>query len=1450
MAKEVLPGQLRINDIIFDVPPQNIQVVKREHNLSIPTLRSTSSTKIKSGTKEVLFVIDLLFATGFNYALGQKQLALDVINRQLAPLIIQTRKNPFCSIENEKIRKEMAGELSDGEFVPKNMGGCIKSIRITTDGSSPELLAVQIVIKWFNYLPYTPTFTYLSDPTFRAAKNQDFTFDQLQDLSAAGRIKSADTVNSPEDSHYYKLFYQNGTMQEDHLGNARFINEISDISNGMEFIYKEYREATGAASSSSDWTTLSTKELLGRDLEYRYRSFKVSPDDVRNKSGALVPLSLEMTIETKVPALTLLGHSIPTLQFLGVSDAVVNISFFANAELNGETPVESSKQLGSLSRVLEKVIHNSIKYRVVSRRDPIFVRHPLLKLMNYDLFTDQKTKIVYTDDSGRAIPVEFGEVVPCIVNSVDTNTLPQAPFCNKIDIQLIESYRKTSGDTRLKNQGMGRNIFESLTEGLIESAKFFEFEVNEETGLFVSKKKVSEDWVNSRSRPLLVNLRRVLNKKKDISTDPIEVIKSFESDPELSGDIELLTNLVANYALELKPSFLSKLSDDLASTNTTSPETAYPDMKLPRDLNNPGREAVGMNPDFFWTNFSDITFPETQKTGAKIAFDHFNEIYVDKLKKITNQQKVEELVSTRVMAGKAPPPVVKNGTHTPESTGNTASKDAAHSFTQSAQSLTLAATLRGLKDNTYTMRRSMPTFKLYFLNDRSSIDKTESKNVWLNFEDFYSVNSIKEIRLIKTKELAADTLILQLTNLDEDLVNKDFPFVTKGGKTKVSYGQIDGELVSTQPLIPRKLDKFDNLMLNEGTRVQLRLGYDSDPDKLAIEFNGRITQVSGSDVLELVCQSHAIELELEEKGVESKGEEFSFNSETNDLIAKLIDNSPEIASFGNRGINTFFGETSFLGKFLGGASLSDNLFAPQMGYSASTVAAESLITGATFGSILPLVGTIVGGVIGGLVGAFRGVLNLVFKVPFVVYQQTIWDVVKELELRHTDCVSGVVPYDTRMTLFFGYPEQLYFYRGYAPSQTASGKKTLGQKFTQRDDLNKLSGRLGVDPNLFSQRAGSEFRELGPGAGDELDKLLQYMKPFRNYHMVTSEHDIVYNNIRADLEGTYNSVKVFYPKSGGELNLDGSVGFEKYQEFKTMADDDLSKVPNFIRTGTFVQHNAQKWGNVDLPKAYSVSLLKRSLADLYKGELGLLGRPEIKPWDIVFIFDSYNGIFGVVEVKQVIQTLSYETGWITEIVPNMVIFTNNIAGRAHLEAISLVYGAQYTKNATLYHASKFDLDAIEPDESSAENTSTSEAATGALSILATNKALRSTGTLFKDKLNTGAFALTKFGEKGLETSILKGTGAIAKTAGGAAVRIGAAIFGDNLVDELISWAELREPLIFVPLKRNGVPWTLGLYGLRPDSLIDSIKEDGGDLYGRGRLAFGRLVTKIIGHDFGL
>ena len=86
------------------------------------------------------------------------------------------------------------------------------------------------------------------------------------------------------------------------------------------------------------------------------------------------------------------------------------------------------------------------------------------------------------------------------------------------------------------------------------------------------------------------------------------------------------------------------------------------------------------------------------------------------------------------------------------------------------------------------------------------------------------------------------------------------------------------------------------------------------------------------------------------------------------------------------------------------------------------------------------------------------------------------------------------------------------------------------------------------------------------------------------------------------------------------------------------------------------------------RRYAVGLLMRSLRDVYKGSVVITGEPKMKPYDRCYIYDSYRDMYGPIEIEQVTHIFSKDTGFITEIKPDMVVHFSNIATMGTLEAM--------------------------------------------------------------------------------------------------------------------------------------------------------------------------------------
>jgi hypothetical protein len=167
---------------------------------------------------------------------------------------------------------------------------------------------------------------------------------------------------------------------------------------------------------------------------------------------------------------------------------------------------------------------------------------------------------------------------------------------------------------------------------------------------------------------------------------------------------------------------------------------------------------------------------------------------------------------------------------------------------------------------------------------------------------------------------------------------------------------------------------------------------------------------------------------------------------------------------------------------------------------------------------------------------------------------------------------------------------------------------------------------------------------------------------------------------------------------------------------------------------------------------------------------------------------------------------------------MVIYTNNQAGNAQLKAISDVFAAKFVQNELSYLSGKYGTiqdNAVQGTErtlSSAPTRSVLASGTSAVAIAGALNRFKYLPTLVKSALESPTFT-SKVAQLGLKAG---GYGV------SSALGLLLAFKLDDIITDYVTWLSSREPLTFVPLKRNGRPWILGLQGLKPTPLLDSFQ----------------------------
>lgn len=699
----------------------------------------------------------------------------------------------------------------------------------------------------------------------------------------------------------------------------------------------------------------------------------------------------------------------------------------------------------------------------------------------------------------------------------------------------------------------------------------------------------------------------------------------------------------------------------------------------------------------------------------------------------------------------------------------------------------LESSYANFDDSVYRLARAYPTYKLYFIEDDANDVAFDGIR---NFDDFYSYSAIKDIRFVNSRKWPASLLVVSISNVHGELDTLVYRHGDSTDSSEHVLEKWDPLTVNTKQENP-----FSKLVLMEGTQVQLKLGYQNDPNGLETIFNGQVVEVGISDVspdiIQLVCQSYGAELVAEEKTLDSDSYDH-----TRELLSSMIC-SPELLHFGRWSRNAVYDPAEMRTKrdfsssglfYLGNAwrtardqlllthtflnsPQDDNIYAPaREEYESWAQSVYKHIPGYDIGKLL---------------GIWHD------NSEYWPNQVTVWDIFKEMELRHPGYIALPVPYGQRYTMFFGPPTHGYWAR------PLTGQERLGWEEVHRTNEKIFgawlaNGAILGDSDFEISRQSSERIAAGSLTDAEnralrtavsqqelevykqrlewlVERRHQRYRPFRNYHYLSSEHNIIANNMYASAHGVFNAIDLTYSEKAGVSaklkkaaeKLDASGGGiagsviealqDQVQVLKMKADDNIEDKDTRVMTARYMSCNGEYFA-----RRYAVSLLMRSLRDVYKGKITVLGNPKIKPYDVLYLYDTQRDMYGSVEVEQVTHILSHDTGFITEIKPDMIVAHNNMTTQCTLETMwqmaNQLYGDLQDKVGD-YHST--------------------------------------------DVMLGSAAAGIMLGKVGLAL----------------------ALFGGY---KLANWSQGRQPILITPVIERGKPLVAGLAGYKHDNLLVSLK----------------------------
>jgi endonuclease YncB( thermonuclease family) len=505
------------------------------------------------------------------------------------------------------------------------------------------------------------------------------------------------------------------------------------------------------------------------------------------------------------------------------------------------------------------------------------------------------------------------------------------------------------------------------------------------------------------------------------------------------------------------------------------------------------------------------------------------------------------------------------------------------------------------------MARAFPSFQMFIIHEGAWMAEYKF------FDNMYGFNAIESIDVYRSRKIAADTAVIRMSNVYSSLTTKHTDIDMMQGDLKfwenMVFNHPPKEVVEAKKRIPK------TLYVQPGARVHLRMGYGSNVRELPVVFNGTITEMNADTVVEFVCQGDGIELGNVISGDPDDNNKGVLSiTEPRDVICKLMGSKGSWLK--NMMYNVSGGELmkenplgiAHFGLPYNELEGGNNL---PLGY---TFAMFNNDFGEVAQNIYSTNGTPTYGQWLWPNGTNRDIFsdfswssffkhglqpgdeaNLVLKY----YNNTVWDVIQTIALCTPDYIATPFPYELRSSLFFGKPYWNCSF-GYDSEYIWDATQKTWIRYIRQETR----------------------------------------RPYMQYKFYTSSMDILHNGIRVQDENVFTNVIVTYDgKTTPVIYADSDIRYDRQKTRVVEAD--------IMQRGAGVNY----WTAEVQATNYGASVLRHSMMDMYQGYLTVIGDPSVKPYDMAHLTDEVNEMTGAFGVKAVTHSLSFETGFITQIEPD-------------------------------------------------------------------------------------------------------------------------------------------------------------------------------------------------------
>lgn len=1165
-----------INDIPLTVAPSDIRATNRRNIGTTEFIRDNSSYAFKTKHNYTAYNIILQF-----------NLNDDNSFEDLVKLSTQLDIYPFCFIKSDRLDSLIPHYFDTGNKY--NIWG-ISQVELIQSFDAPNIITMVLEVLYFNYLPIAKSFSFVH---MRPKRDQRMSpvrggprpvidLSKNKEARAIRKNSPVDPDTKKDEVSLFEAYFRSET--------AIKRSALSRMRDSVSSVFIRYPEIT--KNKPKNFGTLEAEgkaekiNISNGDLAYKtkaetiYIEWKCLEDKDGNEysyNGAPRAIqSIVISRRNNFAEQYLSAWSTPVLQYIGRGQTEVSISTEYDIGLN---PTED--QTDASGNPLDFIKHSIRK-----------IEDNYVNYRAYDSFNNLKIKSFVT------------EIMPSYSYVVNA---------------MGDSESATSQGVRSSNY----NLFGTDTRSILKRSQFnksgtvAEYTLDEKIDriIEISKRSTSEEF-NSRAVQVKT---RILKKKiliakfgttatghqspdKHSLESLLLYIKSDKNRNDVkqrSTILDDIFDLIDDIFLRIDREKIERLREDPKNNIAAFKNEAVTDMKIGERLNASGisLEDYGINdtrdlgPFFFLEFVPHLTFEQISRT-----YDYVNNNIEDE----SIQADIERIQKDRVKEVKNIDTTIpaQMSSKKPAEEENLddlfANEDIKKEVSLSKQEYPYDLFKKydtdpfGKKINVLHRCARMAEFYRDGLNIAFPVIK-----VFLVVSNdkggFINALNVKKNEYFELSGISALELV---TNDDTSPVDYlEFTIANPGSCYTDEHVMFENDPIrksnSSRRNTETNLDiEINQMRLMPGIRLHVKCGYSNNINELETIFNGVVTDIAPFDDNETILRIAAEGMGRELIAAVHGDKTFLPAADTYAILKSMLV-SEEIENFGG-----YKFPLSFVNANLRDPEASGILKKLE---NRKTKTYDNRFTNVYINAIRTALG------IETYHWSISGLMFFNGKhggYEYLLDKTTPWDTLKEMEFRHPGMLSKPTVYGDRMSYFFGIKEQLYVHMDF--------------------DLQKFK-KYGVDYN--------EYRHLR-------------FKPVSDYHMITSDTNIIFNGLRVSSD--FNTVVnvEYYDDVEDYEDLD-------YEYYRLKADDNLR--PSDHREGLL---NLPGIDGERLARIYGMVYLRKEIEKMYDGKIVLIGNKNIKAGDYCSLFDDIRGLSGIIKVRECHHILDMQTGWITVITPGL------------------------------------------------------------------------------------------------------------------------------------------------------------------------------------------------------